>query len=80
MITYNMRYRGAYEYDKFALNIFQFLNLSNSISDKINKEKKDNIVSYIEQLNEYISYLYGNDTTTNNIQDKLSIYTERNTI
>ena len=45
MITYNMRYRGAYEYDKFALNIFQFLNLSNSISDKINKEKKDNIVS-----------------------------------
>ena len=80
MITYNMTYRGAYEYDKFALNILQFLNLSNSILDKIDKEKKDNIVSYIERLNEYISYLYGNGTSTNNIQDKLSIYMERNTI
>ena len=80
MITYNMRYRGTYEYDKFALNILQFLNLSNSILDKIDKEKKDNIVSYIERLNEYISYLYGNGTSTNNIQDKLSIYMERNTI
>lgn len=26
MILYNMRYRGPYEYDKFALNIMQFAN------------------------------------------------------
>lgn len=26
MIHYNMRYRGAMEYDKFILNIFQFHN------------------------------------------------------
>lgn len=80
MITYNMRYRGAYEYDKFVLNVFQFLNLTKDISDKINKEKKDGISLYEEQLNEYIKFLYGDGTSINNLQDKLSIYMERNTI
>lgn len=80
MITYNMRYRGAYEYDKFVLNILQFLNLTKDISDKINKEKKDSISSYEELLNEHINFLYGNGTSINNLQDKLSICMERNTI
>ena len=80
MITYNMRYRGAYEYDKFVLNVFQFLNLTKDISDKINKEKKDGISSYEEQLNKHINFLYGDGTSINNLQDKLSIYMERNTI
>ena len=26
MIYYNMRYRGPYEYDKFTLNIFNYIN------------------------------------------------------
>lgn len=80
MITYNMRYRGAYEYDKFVLNVFQFLNLTKDISDKINKEKKDSILLYEEQLNKHIKFLYGDGTSINNLQDKLSIYMERNTI
>lgn len=80
MITYNMRYRGAYEYDKFVLNVFQFLNLTKDISDKINKEKKDDISLYEEQLNKHINFLYGDGTSINNLQDKLSIYMERNTI
>lgn len=80
MITYNMRYRGAYEYDKFVLNVFQFLNLTKDISDKINKEKKDGISLYEEQLNKHIKFLYGDGTSINNLQDKLSIYMERNTI
>lgn len=80
MITYNMRYRGTYEYDKFVLNVFQFLNLTKDISDKINKEKKDGISLYEEQLNKHINFLYGDGTSINNLQDKLSIYMERNTI
>ena len=80
MITYNMRYRGAYEYDKFVLNVFQFLNLTKDISDKINKEKKDGISLYEELLNKHINFLYGDGTSINNLQDKLSIYMERNTI
>lgn len=75
-----MRYRGAYEYDKFVLNVFQFLNLTKDISDKINKEKKDSILLYKEQLNKHIKFLYGDGTSINNLQDKLSIYMERNTI
>lgn len=75
-----MRYRGAYEYDKFVLNVFQFLNLTKDISDKINKEKKDGISLYEEQLNKHIKFLYGDETSINNLQDKLSIYMERNTI
>ena len=80
MITYNMRYRGAYEYDKFVLNVLQFLNLTKDISDKINKEKKDGISLYEELLNKHINFLYGDGTSINNLQDKLSIYMERNTI
>ena len=80
MITYNMRYRGAYEYDKFVLNVFQFLNLTKDISDKINKEKKDGISLYEELLNKHINFLYGDGTSINNLQDKVSIYMERNTI
>ena len=29
MIYYNMRYRGPYEYDKFTLNIFNYINYVN---------------------------------------------------
>ncbi len=34
MITYNMRYRGAFEYDKCVLNALQFHNEVNVISKK----------------------------------------------
>lgn len=34
MIVYNIRRNGPYEYDKFALNIFQFYNL-------VRKEKQN---------------------------------------
>lgn len=37
MITYNMRYRGPYEYDKLILNVFQYhndiLRLAHEIGD-----------------------------------------------
>ena len=35
MIHYNMRYRGAYEYDKYVLNILQYANNANDFMDDI---------------------------------------------
>ena len=39
MIYYNMRYRGPYEYDKFTLNILNYINFVNDyINDMENYE------------------------------------------
>ena len=54
MITYNMRYRGPYEYDKFALNILQYINLVKDISSSVNKNAENNLVSKSEKLTKYI--------------------------
>ena len=52
MIYYNMRYRGPYEYDKFTLNIFNYINYvndyiydMNNTSDEYNtfKQMQDDI-------------------------------------
>lgn len=54
MITYNMRYRGPYEYDKFALNILQYINLVKDIASSVNKNAENNLVSKSEKLAKYI--------------------------
>lgn len=54
MITYNMRYRGPYEYDKFALNILQYINLVKNIASSVNKDAENNLVSKSEKLAKYI--------------------------
>lgn len=54
MIIYNMRYRGPYEYDKFALNILQYINLVKDISSSVNKNAENNLVSKSEKLTKYI--------------------------
>ena len=54
MITYNMRYRGPYEYDKFALNILQYINLVKDITSSVNKNAENNLVSKSEKLTKYI--------------------------
>lgn len=66
MITYNMRYRGPYEYDKFALNILQYINLVKDISSSINKNAENNLVSKSEKLTKYIDNI-------DNIQHELFI-------
>ena len=66
MITYNMRYRGPYEYDKFALNILQYINLVKDISSSVNKNAENNLVSKSEKLVKYIDNI-------DNIQHKLFI-------
>lgn len=58
MITYNMRYRGPYEYDKFALNILQYKNTVTDIINEIDKNKKDNLYSKSKKLEEYIDDVY----------------------
>lgn len=35
MIYYNMRYRGPYEYDKFTLNILNYINFVNDYINDI---------------------------------------------
>ena len=66
MITYNMRYRGPHEYDKFALNILQYINLVKDISSSVNKNAENNLVSKSEKLTKYIDNI-------DNIQHELFI-------
>ena len=59
MIFYNNRYRGPFEYDKFALNILSFHNIINELETlelkgtkkEFNslKEIKDNIDIFFEE-------------------------------
>lgn len=41
MIYYNMRYRGPYEYDKFTLNILNYINFVNDYVYDMNNTSKD---------------------------------------
>lgn len=61
-----MRYRGPYEYDKFALNILQYINLVKDISSLVNKNAENNLVSKSEKLTKYIDNI-------DNIQHELFI-------
>lgn len=64
MILYNMRYRGPYEYDKFALNVLQIHNALtlNEIHElKVNSEKKDSLEGIQKSINDLYDVLIGND-------------------
>lgn len=61
-----MRYRGPYEYDKFALNILQYINLVKDITNSVNKNAENNLVSKSEKLIKYIDNI-------DNIQHELFI-------
>ena len=41
MIYYNMRYRGPYEYDKFTLNILNYINFVNDYIYDMKNTSKD---------------------------------------
>ena len=43
MIVYNNKYRGPLEYDKFILNVFQYLNEVNYLMEDINVNEKSRI-------------------------------------
>lgn len=49
MIYYNMRYRGPYEYDKFTLNIFNYINYVNDyVYDMNNTSEEYNTLKQIQ--------------------------------
>lgn len=43
MIIYNNKYRGPLEYDKFILNVFQYLNEVNYLIEDINVNQQSRI-------------------------------------
>lgn len=49
MIYYNMRYRGPYEYDKFTLNVLNYVNYVNDyLYDMNNTSEEFNTLKQIE--------------------------------
>lgn len=64
MILYNMRNRGAYEYDKFTLNILQISNavtLSELHELTNNEINKDTLLKTQKNINDIYDSLLGND-------------------
>ena len=66
MILYNFKYRGPYEYEKFILNIFQFLNEMKDIQDTIEAETSNGLVATAQSLKEKIDYLLEYDPKDKN--------------
>ena len=56
MILYNIRDRGAYEYDKFILNILQLNNEVNLAINEINNDTMNDLNLNIQKLNKIIEY------------------------
>lgn len=54
MIYYNMRYRGPYEYDKFTLNILNYINYVNDYTYDMNNisEEYNTFKSIENQIDE----------------------------
>lgn len=67
MIHYNMRYRGAYEYDKFVLNILQYANEANEFIGDITKLQE---FQTIKALYDEINDLYNKSTGPNGSSEK----------
>ena len=67
MIYYNMRYRGPYEYDKFTLNILNYINYVNdyvydinNISEEYNtfKQLMDDVDKAFDKTMEHSETVY----------------------
>ncbi len=57
MIQYNFKYRGPYEYEKFILNIFQFLNEMKDLQDTVEAETTTGLAATAEELKNKINTL-----------------------
>lgn len=67
MIYYNMRYRGPYEYDKFTLNILNYVNFVNDYVYDMNntspgyktfKALQDDVDEQFERMMENMDNVY----------------------
>lgn len=64
MILYNMRNRGPYEYDKFALNILQISNaitLSEIHELSQNNMERDSLLKMQNEVNVIYNFLIGDE-------------------
>lgn len=68
MIRYNMRYRGAFEYDKFALNILQYSNLINHLYSDI--ENEESYLTLKEVIKELDLLFINSEKTSENVYKK----------
>ena len=57
MILYNFKYRGPYEYEKFVLNICQFLNEMKDIQDAVKAETSSGLTATTKNLKAQIDAL-----------------------
>jgi hypothetical protein len=57
MILYNFKYRGPYEYEKFILNIYQFLNEMTDIQNTVEAETSTGLVATADALKKQINQL-----------------------
>ena len=73
MITYNIRYRGPFEYDKFILNTYQLYNEIKSM----NKDFNDNSIIKIKAKQKELNDLFDALTQENNPLEELLIIKER---
>lgn len=59
MIHYNMRYRGAYEYEKFILNVLQYSNVAHDLSTELNELDE---YKTLKEINDTINDLFDKST------------------
>lgn len=67
MIHYNMRYRGAYEYEKFILNVLQYSNMAHNFSAELNQLEE---FKTLKELSDVINDLYNKSTGHYNNSEK----------
>ena len=67
MITYNIRYRGPFEYEKFVLNIMQQYNQTKEVLQDFESYK----ASTIDDMSNTINTLFKKSIEPNNISEQL---------
>lgn len=77
MIHYNMRYRGAYEYDKFTLNILQYHNeMLDFLTDLETTEEVINLKHLHEEVNDLFDRYNKENGVCENIYNTLLLFSK----
>ena len=72
MIFYNNRYRGPFEYDKFALNILSFHNIINELETlEIKGTKKE--FNSLKEIKDDIDIFFEEYTKANGLRNKINL-------
>lgn len=77
MIHYNMRYRGAYEYDKFILNIMQYANEANDFMDDLEKQQSFETIKILyDEINDLFNKSTGHNGASEKCYKRLIMFKE----